>query len=457
MAFLFDGSCSLSSATMDAAENKSQRILEIQFIDGSTRKTTFSSNMTGIKLRQLVMDNLGLVDSDCFGLMVKSNKISHNWVWLNGSKKISLRKKDISFVVQLRVRHFPKLPYRLMDSLGRRLVFLECITSIKEGWWTGIGRREMIELLALTCKSFYYLPLTFVPSVSLKEVIAEYGSLAMSTLNITENDIIYQVNHADRALGHKYGNYENVSSVTASSRDVFISEYLTKVCHLPSYGSIYYEFQGNANLVRVWTSQQSLTFALDNDCLRKCYTWDKVGKVTKSGKSVKIKLNVSGMEGKKTTVETTLTPKNDRTVIKNLFYVIDIHSKYVEKMLQEKKNEEKKSCEEMQSRPGSWSHRNSVTSNITMMPTEKQSLGANLYNGIAQIRDRLSTNFNNNPLRNLNNFKTISHLGQIRRDNDSGLVNDSLNNSFLASTFSEDSPRLMQKSYSPYTSFSYNY
>uniref|UniRef100_A0AC35UG20 DUF4968 domain-containing protein n=1 Tax=Rhabditophanes sp. KR3021 TaxID=114890 RepID=A0AC35UG20_9BILA len=93
----------------------------------------------------------------------------------------------------------------------------------------------------------------------------------------------------------------------------------------PNYGSILYEFQGNANLVQV--------FALDN-------TWGTVVKVAKSGNSVKIKLNVPATEAKKDTMEITLSPKDDGTVVENLFYVLDFHSKYVEKMIQEKESEE---------------------------------------------------------------------------------------------------------------------
>uniref|UniRef100_A0A0K0ED13 FERM domain-containing protein n=1 Tax=Strongyloides stercoralis TaxID=6248 RepID=A0A0K0ED13_STRER len=384
MSFLFDGLHVNQFNNYGSYNIKNEAILKIIFQDGSTQNMRFNININGEKLRILVMRHLGLIDNEYFGLMYETKPKSNKWIWLQKKKKIKkfITKDSSVFTVKFGIQFYPLVPHLVAEWLGRRILFMDIVENIKNGYWHVDNKNISLELIALTCKVYDPVLIRDCSVDSIKKNSEKYGKLLMEKFDIIHCDILEVAMNFDHLL--QRSNKRKRSGGTTNSfqninKDILIAEYLKVVSKLQWYGSSICNINQNKNLENnqyIYANHKGLSFVNSSQELLVSVQWNKIRKIERNSNIIKIFYtdndNITKISFEQNDLE-----------VKNYFYVLNCLKTHVDIWNKKIKDDEIEFLQKLAQLSNNTSGNKNNRRNISL----RQSLGNSFRNS---IRGRIS-------------------------------------------------------------------
>uniref|UniRef100_A0A0N4ZZ35 FERM domain-containing protein n=1 Tax=Parastrongyloides trichosuri TaxID=131310 RepID=A0A0N4ZZ35_PARTI len=444
MSFLFDGLQIFTPYLKEDDSDKDETFLNVTFLDNSTKSMRICKKATGEKLRQRVMEYLNIIDSEYFGLMIKTKsnkkekgllKESHeknnysDWEWINEKKKVyqMIPKNAHGLCVLLRVRFFPIQPSKVLDCFSRRLIFLDIAEKVKYGVWDfeKQSKDEVIEFIFLATKAFNPEPITCNNTQQFIKISEDCGRILMTKKEISVDEILRESITLENSYGKANRYYENSSRLSSNTnKDTYVLDFLKKIVKIEDYGKfIFSDIKNKADKIKkLIVSPHGIFIENDNQENLIFKNWENIKNVERKGNIVKIIVAKDSIDGDKSYC----VDFKKRLVDAKKLHIVssDYHKQAYEYSQKSAEGEERMKREILKSRHVSMSSNTSFSSNFSFQITSKDSIRSSIIGKLASIKKRFSSNGTGSFKLRSTPFSNLSQ--NVNSTNDSGIFNDSL-------------------------------
>lgn len=442
MSFLFDGLQIFTPYFNDNDSEKDETFLNVTFLDGSTKSMRISKKATGEKVCRRVLEYLNIIDTEFFGLMVKSRsrKVEEdgskeveiydykNWEWINEKRKVyqMIPKNAHGLCVLLRVKFFPIDPTKVVDCFSRRLIFLDIKEKIRNGVWCfdEYSKSETIEIVFLAVKAFDPTPISCNNTQQFVKEAKEFSDLLMIKKGISFDDVLRESIRIETSFEKLSKYYENspVRLFSNVNKDTCVLEFLKKVKDTNDYGVfIFNEVKNKYDITRkIVVNPFGITVIISNEENRIFRKWSNVKSISKKGRNVKISFTKDVDDCEKFSSINFCKKLVDA---KSLFTIATGYHKYANDYLQKVVAEEERMRMSIKSRHGSV---DSDISNFSSQFSTKSSARNSIVERLSSIRKRFSSNTASLSMKLRASPLSSLSSRNFNAANDSGVFNDSI-------------------------------
>ncbi|CEF61264.1 FERM domain and FERM, N-terminal domain and Band 4.1 domain-containing protein [Strongyloides ratti] len=445
MSFLFDGLQIFTPYFNDDDSEKDETFLNVSFLDGSTKSMRISKKATGGKVCRRVLEYLNIIDTEFFGLMVKSRsrKLEENsskdveiydyknWEWINEKKKVyqMIPKNAHGLCVLLRVKFFPINPSKVADCFSRRLIFLDIKEKMKSGVWSfdEYSKSDTIEIVFLAVKAFDPTPISCNNTQQFVKVAKEYGDLLMIKKGISFDDVLRESIRIETSFEKLSRYYENspVRLFSNINKDTYVLEFLKKVKDTNDYGSfVFNEMKNKYDTTRKIIINPLGIYVINGGEENQIFKgWSSVKSITKKGRDVKISF-IKDMDGCEKVSSINFCKK--LVDAKNFYTIASGYHKHTNDCLQKIVAEEERMRTSLKSRHASMDSDISNASNFSTPSSIKNSARNSIVERFSSIRKRFSSNTASLSMKLRGSPLSSLSSRNFNGANDSGVFNDSV-------------------------------